>query len=101
MTFDPLAAEQVDLAERATAGLSILLCWGRESGKLWVDVLHLATGRSFIIPARPDNALDVFYHPFAYDSFAQNLMSALQAPEADDDQAAFWVHHADERAAGL
>ncbi len=82
----------IDLAERNSAGLSVLLSWDRASGELWVDVLHLATGRSFIVPARPDNALEVFYHPFAYGSFAQDLMSALDAPEPDDDEAAFSVH---------
>jgi hypothetical protein len=56
----------VELAARAGDGLDVLLLWDRPSGRVWVDVLHVRSGRRFAVDASPDNALDVFYHPFAY-----------------------------------
>jgi hypothetical protein len=61
----------VELAGRAGDGLDVLLLWDRRSGRLWVDVLHVRSGRSFAVDARADNALDVFYHPFAYGMHAE------------------------------
>jgi hypothetical protein len=56
----------IDLAARRGDGLDVMLLWDKQSGRLWVDVLHLRTGRTFEVDAKPENALDVFYHPFAY-----------------------------------
>ena len=57
----------IDLADRAGDGLSVTLNWDRDGGgRLWVSVLHEASGVSMDIDAEPDQALDVFYHPFAY-----------------------------------
>jgi len=55
-----------ELAARRRDGLEVTLLWSRRSGALWVVVLHVATGERFTIDADPDNALDVYYHPFAY-----------------------------------
>ena len=56
----------IDLASRRGDGLDVMLLWDRQSGRLWVDVLHVNSGRTFEVEAKPGNALDVFYHPFAY-----------------------------------
>jgi hypothetical protein len=53
----------VDLAERHSRDLDVVLIWGRRTGRLWVTVTH---GRTARINATPANALDVFRHPFAY-----------------------------------
>ena len=55
-----------ELAARRGGGLEVKLLWSRRSGGLWVDVLHVATRERFTIEAEPANALDVYYHPFAY-----------------------------------
>jgi hypothetical protein len=55
-----------ELAARRGDGLEVKLLWSRRSGALWVDVLHVATHERFTIDADPANALDVYYHPFAY-----------------------------------
>jgi len=60
------ARETVDLANRQTSDLDVVLLWGRGSGLLWVNVTHRPTGRVARITATPSNALDVFNHPFAY-----------------------------------
>jgi hypothetical protein len=56
----------VELAARQSDGLEVALLWNRRSGLVWVDVLHVASGESLIVEAEPSNALDVYYHPFAY-----------------------------------
>jgi hypothetical protein len=56
----------VELADRRSDDLGVVLLWGRRSGRLWVEVTHRRSGRIARIDATPANALDVFHHPFAY-----------------------------------
>jgi hypothetical protein len=56
----------VDLAERHSNDLDVVLLWGRRSGRLWVLVTHRRSGRTARIAASARTALDVFHHPFAY-----------------------------------
>jgi hypothetical protein len=58
----------VDLADRHSNDLDVVLLWARRSHRLWVEVTHRKSGRTARIDAAPDNALDVFHHPFAYAS---------------------------------
>jgi hypothetical protein len=60
------AAPIVDLAERHTHDLDVVLLWARRSGRVWVEVTHRSSGRTGRISANGLNALDVFHHPFAY-----------------------------------
>jgi hypothetical protein len=59
-------APVVDLAERHTHDLDVVLLWARRSGRVWVEVTHRSSGRTGRIGANGLNALDVFHHPFAY-----------------------------------
>jgi hypothetical protein len=56
----------VDLAERHTDDVDVVLHWSRRSGRVWVTVTHRRSGRTGRIEATPANALDIFEHPFAY-----------------------------------
>jgi hypothetical protein len=56
----------VELAKRCGDGLEVALNWSRRSGRVWVEVLYVATGVSLEIDADPAQALDYYYHPFAY-----------------------------------
>jgi hypothetical protein len=56
----------VELADRQSDDLDVVLLWGRRSGRLWVNVTHRRTGRIARIDATAANALDVFHHPLAY-----------------------------------
>jgi hypothetical protein len=40
--------------------------WSRETGRVWVDVVHTHTGENLTIEADPSRALEVYYHPFAF-----------------------------------
>jgi len=55
-----------ELARRTSGTLEISLRWRRQDGKLHVLVENPDTEETFQLEARRDNALDVFYHPFAY-----------------------------------
>jgi hypothetical protein len=56
----------VELADRHTNDVDVVLMWGQRSGQLWVLVTHRRSGRTARINATATNALDVFHHPFAY-----------------------------------
>ena len=56
----------VELADRRSDELEVVLLWGRRSGRLWVTVTDRGSGAVVRIAAAPTNALDVFNHPFAY-----------------------------------
>jgi hypothetical protein len=59
-------APVVELADRQSHDLDVSLFWGRRSGRLWVEITHRRSGKTAVIAATAANALDVFYHPFAY-----------------------------------
>jgi hypothetical protein len=54
------------LAHRVSGAIEVALFWSDETGQLTVFVSDEGTGERFEIEAAPDNALDVFQHPFAY-----------------------------------
>ena len=56
-----------ELAHRAGDGLEVLLLWDRGDGRLKVVVDDLRNGGSFeLVAGDGRQALDAFYHPFAY-----------------------------------
>jgi len=66
LSFEP-RPKPVELAERTGDGFLVRLFWDRDrDGRLWVSVLHEDTGEMFSVEAARNNALDVFYHPFAH-----------------------------------
>ena len=55
-----------ELARRQNDGVVVSLHWQAEDDGLTVTVEDTRTGERFRLPARRENALEVFYHPFAY-----------------------------------
>lgn len=55
-----------ELARRAGDGVVVSLLWRQADGRLTVVVNDTRTGETLKLPARADNALDVFNHPYAY-----------------------------------
>ena len=55
-----------ELATRQMDGVVVSLQWRRRDDKLTVIVDDTRTGERIRVPARRENALEVFYHPFAY-----------------------------------
>jgi hypothetical protein len=58
------AIEELDYRE--SNGIAVSLLWQRHGNRLSVVVEDTKLGESFALPARPENARDVFNHPYAY-----------------------------------
>jgi hypothetical protein len=56
--------EQLDYRE--SNGIAVSLLWQRRSNHLSVVVEDRMRGESFTLAARPDNAREIFQHPYAY-----------------------------------
>jgi hypothetical protein len=55
-----------ELTSRMSGGIRVTLRWRREDDRVVVVVEDPVSEEVFELEARRDNALDVFYHPFAY-----------------------------------
>lgn len=55
-----------ELARRSNEGVVVSLLWRRADDRLTVVVEDTRTGETVALPARRDNALDVFNHPYVY-----------------------------------
>jgi hypothetical protein len=70
MTVNDEKQQQVrELAYRATDGLEVMLFWHEATNELTVSVSDERTGAYFELDAEPDEALDVFHHPYAHAAF--------------------------------
>ena len=58
-----------ELAHRASDGIEILLLWHQGTDELIVSVSDERSGAYFELAAGPDQALDVFSHPYAHAAF--------------------------------
>ncbi|HEX7626503.1 MAG TPA: hypothetical protein VF379_05555 [Gaiellaceae bacterium] len=55
-----------EIARRAADGVVVSLLWRRNDGRLTVVVNDTRTGELLKLPAERENALEVYYHPYAY-----------------------------------
>jgi hypothetical protein len=55
-----------ELAQRRSGADEVLLLWHPESDRVELSVRSLATGAGCQIEVAPADAIDAFYHPFAY-----------------------------------
>jgi hypothetical protein len=55
-----------ELAHRANDGVEVVLFWHEATNEVTVSVSDERTGAYFELDADPEDALDVFYHPYAH-----------------------------------
>ena len=55
-----------ELEQRVSGKDEVLLLWHPESERVELAVRDVATGVSFHLDIEPGNAIDAFYHPYAY-----------------------------------
>jgi hypothetical protein len=55
-----------ELAHRTADGVEVSLLWNAGDDSLRVVVVDARAGTAFEVTAPSENALDVFYHPYAY-----------------------------------
>ena len=72
-----------ELAHRAGDGVEVSLLWSKGRNRLTVEVFDTRTRDAFELEAHPDNALDAFYHPFAYAALRGVNYTSTAAPSAD------------------
>jgi hypothetical protein len=65
-----------ELAYRSGDGVEVSLVWSPLDGRLRVMVEDAKADERFALDARADNALDVFYHPYAYASSSAPALAA-------------------------
>ena len=81
-----------ELAVRASNGTQVRLLWQQGTSQLWVEVWEPATASALRIRAQPENALDVFHHPYAYAGLqssqppAEALGACERGPQAVDEK---------------
>jgi hypothetical protein len=68
-----------ELAFRANDGVEVALLWSPSDARLTVVVEDTRLQERFEIRTRSDNALDVFYHPYAYAPVWVSRAAALAA----------------------
>ena len=57
-----------ELAQRLTGGIEVLLLWHPDIDSVELSLQDRATGAGFQIEVAPEDAIDAFYHPYAYAS---------------------------------
>jgi hypothetical protein len=60
------APRRIDLASRRNDGIDVTLWWTPADDTVSVEVLHVASDASFDLSVDRSDALEAFYHPFAY-----------------------------------
>ena len=65
-TGERTSAPTRELAQRRSGADEVLLLWHPESDRVELAVRNLATGVGCQIEVAPGDAIDAFYHPFAY-----------------------------------
>jgi hypothetical protein len=71
------------LCERIIDGLVVKL-W-ELSGEITITVKDDKTGENFAIEVKPQNAIDAFYHPFAYKARAERVDRSTGSVHNDSD----------------
>jgi hypothetical protein len=63
---DPVVERTRELAQRRSGTLEILLLWHPQLNRVEVAVRDLVTDASLHLEVAPGDAVDAFYHPYAY-----------------------------------
>jgi hypothetical protein len=61
-----LTAQWEELASRTSNGLEVTLLWQRDHNNVHVRVIDARTEEAFELTVAGENALEAFYHPYAY-----------------------------------
>jgi hypothetical protein len=62
------AGWMIELAHRQSGSLHVGLFWCKADATLKVEVVDVCTDDAFELEATEASALDVFYHPYAYEA---------------------------------
>jgi hypothetical protein len=86
MADSAASAPTRELAQRLSGTAEVLLLWHPEIDRLELSVQDLSTGAGFSIEVAPVNAIDAFYHPYAYAARRENAYRVVRAETTIVDQ---------------
>jgi hypothetical protein len=66
---DAMCSPFRELAHRENDGVEVVLFWHEVTSELTVSVSDVRSGAYFELAAAPEDALDVFHHPYAHAAF--------------------------------
>jgi hypothetical protein len=67
-----------ELAQRLSGTVEVLLLWQPEADQVELSVHDLATDAGFHLEVARANAMDAFYHPYAYAAMPESSYSVGQ-----------------------
>jgi len=77
-----------ELAHRLSGTVEVLLLWHPEVDRVELFLRDMATDVSFHLDVAPGNAIDAFYHPYAY-AASRNSRGTSQADGCPMDRDGF------------
>jgi hypothetical protein len=80
-----VSAPTRELAQRLSGTVEVLLLWHREIDRVGLSVRDVSTGKGFHLEVAPANAIDAFYHPYAYAARRENSHGVVRAETTIDD----------------
>lgn len=75
-TGERMSAPARELAQRLSGGDEVLLLWYPASERVELSIRDLATGARFQLEVASGDAIDAFYHPYAYAARNENRYRA-------------------------
>ena len=75
------ASECRELAQRTNHGIEVALFWSQSSNRLTIEITDTSHDESIELEVAGADALDAFYHPYAY-AFARRPDAGLETAEA-------------------
>ena len=69
-----------ELDRRLSNGIDVSLLWDERDNSVMVSVVDIRSGKSFNLEASPDNAREIFHHPYAH--AARQGLRTTQQPHA-------------------
>jgi hypothetical protein len=79
------SASARELAQRRSGTAEILLLWRPEIERVAISLYDSATDDGFHVEIAPGDALDAFYHPYAYAPRHETARLLLEVEKALDD----------------
>jgi hypothetical protein len=71
-TGERMSAPARELAQRLSGGDEVLLLWHPACERVELSIRDLATGAGFQVEVASGDAIDAFYHPYAYAARHEN-----------------------------
>ncbi len=78
-TGECVSAPTRELSRRLTGTVEVLLLWHPETDRVGLSVRDLATGAGFHLEVASADAIDAFYHPYAYAARRETSYRVLRA----------------------